>query len=160
GPRNAKLERIETSPVVFVRDPSQLRVMINSRGLEKSPATVVLERRRDGGPWEEAGRQAVVLEESGQLKSVNFTIQEDRPTKLELRAKLIDVGPELTDADNVATTEVRVIRDKIRVLFIAGSTFPEVEFIRNALLRDAGMAASTWLMAADAKYDQPGNPSI
>ncbi|HEX8325090.1 MAG TPA: hypothetical protein VF595_14390, partial [Tepidisphaeraceae bacterium] len=46
------------------------------------------------------------------------------------------------------------------VLFIAGSTFPEVEFVRNALLRDTGLSASTWLQTADARYTHPGNPSI
>ena len=31
GPRNAKLTKIETNPVVFVRDPNQLHVLIESR---------------------------------------------------------------------------------------------------------------------------------
>src|SRR5256885_5130338 len=160
GPRNAKLTKIETNPVVFVRDPNQLHVLIESRGLANSPATLVMERRKDGGPWEEIGRQPVVLEEAGRLQSVPFDFKEDQPAKLEFRAKLEDVGPELTTDDNVATTEVRAIRQKIRVLFIAGSTFPEVEFIRNAILRDNQLSASTWLQTADKTYVQPGNPVL
>jgi hypothetical protein len=46
------------------------------------------------------------------------------------------------------------------VLFVAGSTFPEVEFIRNTLLRDSGISGSTWLQTADSQYDHPGNPPI
>ena len=160
GPRNAKVVKIESNPVVFVKDPNRLRVLIESRGMAHAAATLVLEKRKDGGPWEEAARQSVTLEEAGRVLETAFDFKEDRPTKLDFRARLIDAGPELTEADNVATAEVRVIRQKIRVLFVAGSTFPEVEFIRNAILRDTGLSASTWLQTADASYSHPGNPVI
>ncbi|HEX8525050.1 MAG TPA: VWA domain-containing protein [Tepidisphaeraceae bacterium] len=160
GPRNAKLTKIESNPVVFVRDPNQLHVLIESKGLTNANATLVLERRKDGGPWEEIAHNPITLEEAGRVQSIPFDFKEDQPAKLEFRARLADVGPELTADDNIATAEVRVIRQKIKVLFIAGSTFPEVEFIRNAILRDAGLQASTWLQTADANYIQPGNPVI
>ena len=43
---------------------------------------------------------------------------------------------------------------------LAPDELPEVEFVRNALLRDAGLSASTWLQKADAQYEHPGNPPI
>lgn len=160
GPRNAKVVKIESNPVVFVRDPNRLRVLVESRGMTNAQATLVLEKRRDGGPWEDVARQPITLEEAGRVMEVPFDFKEDRPTKLDFRARLIDAGVELTDADNTATADVRVIRQKIKVLFVAGSTFPEVEFIRNALLRDNSVAVSTWLQTADANYSHPGNPTI
>jgi lipocalin len=120
GPRNAKLAKIDVSPVVFVRDPNQVHVLIESRGLANQPATVILEKQPDGGTWEEIGRKSIVLEESGTLQTVTFEFKEDRPTKLALRAKIEDVGPELTTADNMQLAEVRAIRQKIKVLFVAG----------------------------------------
>ena len=82
-------------------------------------------------------RQPITLEENGQVQSIPFDFKEDRPARLRTsRHASTDVGPELTTDDNVATEDVRVIRQKIHVLFIAGNTFPEVEFLRNALLRD------------------------
>jgi hypothetical protein len=160
GPRWAKLTKIDVSPVVFVRDPNPLHVLVESRGMAHQPATVVLERSRDGGPWEEIGRQPIVLEETGQVQTATFDFKEDRPAKLQLRATLEDAGPELRTDDHSAITDVRAIRQKIKVLFIAGETFPEVEFIRAMLLRDTGIAASTWLQTADADYEQPGNPRL
>lgn len=160
GPRNAKLTKLEASPVAFVRDPNPVHVIIESRGMARAEAAVVLERSRDGGPWEEVGRQQVMLQENGLVQEVPFEIKEERPTRLQLRARLEDAGVELTRDDNVTTAEMRVIRQKIRVLFVAGSTFPEVEFIRNALLRDTGLSASTWLQTADPQYEHPGNPPI
>ena len=160
GPRAAKLTKIDVSPVVFVRDPNPLHVLVESRGMAHEPATVVLERSRDGGPWEEIGRQPIVLEETGQVQTATFDFKEDRPATLQLRATLEDAGPELRPDDHSATATVRAIREKIRVLFIAGETFPEVEFIRAMLLRDSGIAASTWLQTADADYEQPGDPRL
>jgi hypothetical protein len=160
GPRNAKLAKLEASPVVYVRDPNAVRAIVESRGMERMPATIILERRRDGGPWEEVARQQVIMGDEGSVQTVTFEVKEDRPAKLELRATLAEAGPELTTDDNVALAEMRFIRQKIRVLFVAGSTFPEVEFIRNALLRDASISVSTWLQTADATYEHPGNPPI
>ena len=160
GPRNAKLTKLEASPVAFVRDPNPVRVIVESRGMSKADAAVVLERSRDGGPWEEVARRQITLQESGLVQEVPFEVKEERPARLQLRARLEDAGVELTRDDNVTTAEMRVIRQKIRVLFVAGSTFPEVEFIRNALLRDAGLSASTWLQTADPQYEHPGNPPI
>jgi hypothetical protein len=160
GPRNAKISKIEVSKSVFVRDNNQAHVVIESRGLANSPATLVLEKRRDGGPWEPINRLPITLQENGQIQTVPFDFKEDRPCTLELRATLTDVGPELTTDDNVATETVHVIRQKIRVLFVAGSTFPEVEFLRNSLLRDMQVSVSTWLQSATPDYQQPGNPVI
>src|SRR6202007_1903063 len=87
GPRNAAVTKLDVSPVVFVRDPNQAHVLIESRGLAGQPATVVLERQADGSSsWEEIGRKPVVLEESGTMQNVAFDFKEDRPTKLVLRA--------------------------------------------------------------------------
>ena len=160
GPRSVKLTKIDVSPAVFVRDPNPLHVLIESRGMEHQPANLILEERRDGGPWEELARQPITLEENGRVQSVPFEFKEDRPAHVEMRARLEDAGPQLNPGDDVATADVRVIHQKIRVLFIAGGTFPEVEFLRNTLLRDNSISASTWLQTADADYEQPGDPRI
>jgi len=161
GPRNAKMVKIDVSPVVFVRDVNQANMVIESRGLAGQAATVVLEKLPEGGVWEEIGRKTVELEETGVLQVVGFEFREDRPTKVVLRGTISDVGvPELTTADNVGMAEVRAIRQKIKVLFVAGHPFPEFEFVRNSLLRDQGVSVATWLQTAGKDYDHPGTPAI
>lgn len=160
GPRNAAITKLDVSPVVFVRDPNQAHVLVDSRGMNGQPATVILEKQPDGGAWEEIGRKSIVLGEAGAVQSVAFDFLEERPTKLVLRATITDVGPELTTADNVQLAEVRAIRQKIKVLFVSGHSFPEFEFIRNMLLRDTALSAAIWLQSADKDYDQPGTPPI
>ena len=67
---------------------------------------------------------------------------------------------ELTEDDNVAMTEVQLIPQQLRVLFIAGSTFPEVQFIRNTLRRDKGVEISAWNQSAEEGYDHEGDNPI
>ena len=160
GPRSAKITKLDVSPIVFVRDSSPLHVLVESRGMNHTPANVVLERSRNGGPWEEIGRQMLVLGESGQMQTVNFDFKEDRPAKLQMRARLEDAGAELKTDDHTQIADVRAINQKMKVLFIAGETFPEVEFIRAMLMRDKGISASTWNQTADADYEQPGDPEL
>jgi len=160
GPRNAAIAKIDVSPVVFVRDANEAHVIINSRGMDGQPATVVMEAQVEGAGWEEIGRKQIVLGESGTVQTVSFDFKEDRPTKVVLRATIQDVGPELTTADNVQIAEVRVIRQKIKVLFVAGHPFPEFEFIRNMLLRDNALSAAVWLQTAEKDYVQPGTPAV
>ena len=160
GPRSAKITKLDVSPIVFVRDSSPLHVLIESHGMAHLPAGVVLERSRNGGPWEEIGRQMIVLGETGQMQTVNFDFKEERPAKLQMRARLEDAGAELKTDDHTAIADVRAINQKMKVLFIAGETFPEVEFIRAMLLRDKGMSASTWNQTADVDYEQPGDPAL
>jgi hypothetical protein len=129
--------------------------------MPEMPATVVFEKRRLGEQqWQEIGREEITLRRDGRLQSASFRYAEEQAGKIELRAKILDVGPELTQDDNVRVSEVRVVRQKLRVLLVAGSTFPEIQFLKNTLLRDKTMELSTWLMSADATYDHPGSVPI
>ena len=156
GPRNARIVKLDVSPVVFVRDANTLRVLIESRGMARQNAKVVLERARNGGPWEEIGRQSLALEESGRVQTADFTFNDMKPGARLNACYPEELGPQLSEDDDVAMTDLRAISEKIRVLFIAGETFPEVEFIRNAIMRDKALIPSTWLQTADLNYDQPG----
>ncbi|GAC1474050.1 MAG: hypothetical protein NVSMB9_23720 [Isosphaeraceae bacterium] len=160
GPRNVRLAEIEVSPVVFVRDPMSLAVVVEARGLRDTEATVVLEQRVNDNDWESLGSQRVVLGEDGILKRITFRITPKVVGSHEFRARVEDAGPELTKEDNVATAAVKVVRQQIRVLLIAGAPSPEVQFLRNALMRDQHVEFAAWLQHADPGYRQAGDRPI
>jgi len=157
GPRNVRLVEIETSPAVFVRDTAEIGVLIESRGLKGQSALVLLERRSGDGPWTEVGSADVLLGEDATVQRVPFTYVPDATGQLEFRAKVQDAGPELTDADNTALANVKVVRQKIRVLLVAGFPSSEFQFLRNALLRDEKVEFASWLQSADPKYEHQGH---
>jgi hypothetical protein len=160
GPRNVRLAEVEVSPVVFVRDPTTLAVVVEARGLRDAEATIILEQRINENDWEAVANQRVVLGEDGILKRTTFRITPKVIGQYEFRARLEDAGPELTQEDNIATAAVKVVRQQIRVLLIAGSPSPEVQFLRNALMRDQHVEFAGWLQHADPGFRQPGDRPI
>ena len=160
GPRNVRLAEIEASPVVFARDPMTLAVVVEARGLRDAEATLVLEQRVNSGDWEPVSNQRIALGEDGILKRTTFRIVPKAIGEYEYRARIEDAGPELTLDDNTATAAVRVVRQQIRVLMIAGAASPEVQFLRNALQRDQHVEFAAWLQHADPGYRQAGDRPI
>ncbi len=160
GPRNVRLAEIEASEVVFVRDPMMIGVVVEARGLRDAEATIVLEQRVNDGDWEPVANQRVALGEDGILKRTQFRVTPKVVGQYEFRARVEDAGPELTLEDNVANVAVKVVRQQIRVLLIAGAPSPEVQFLRNALMRDQHVEFAAWLQHADPGFRQPGDRPI
>ena len=160
GPRNVRLAEIEASPVVFARDPMTLGVVVEARGLRDTEGTITLEQRVNGSDWQAVGDQRVALGEDGILKRVTFRIVPRVVGDYEFRARVGDAGPELTLDDNVATAAVKVVRQQIRVLLIAGAPSPEVQFLHNALLRDQHLESAIWIQHADPGFKQGGDRPI
>src|SRR5262249_19093359 len=116
--------------------------------------------RVNDGSWEPVGQQRVVLGEDGVLKRTSFRLTPRVAGQYEYRARVEDAGPELTQDDNIATAAVRVIRQQIRVLLVAGAASPEVQFLRNALMRDPHVEFAGWIQHSDPGFRQPGDRPI
>ncbi len=159
GPSNARLAAIEADPVVFVRDPTEVAVLVEGHGMPDRTGVVTLEKRQDTA-WTEVGREEVTFNEDAATKRLAFKITPDAVGELEFRAKIADLGVELTEADNFATHAMKVVRQQIRVLLMAGAPSPEVQFLRNALLRDTGLEFACWLQSAGDGYEQMGTRPI
>ena len=160
GPRNVRLAEIEANPVVFARDPMTLGIVVEARGLRETEGTIYLEQRVNGGDWQAVGDQRVALGEDGVLKRTTFRIVPRVVGDYEYRARVGDAGPELTLDDNVATAAVKVVRQQIRVLLVAGAPSPEVQFLHNALMRDQHIESAIWIQHADPGYKQGGDRPI
>lgn len=160
GPRNASLVDIEASPIVFLRDPSEISVLVASRGLNDATASVTLEQRAPGGEWREVAREVITLGQDSVVKRTVFTFTPDAVGQIDFRAHVGDVGPELTEADNTDVVTIKVVRQTIRVLLIAGYPGPEVQFLRNTLLRDSALEFASWLQSAGEGYEHIGHRPV
>src|SRR4029077_4925445 len=98
--------------------------------------------------------------EDAASKRLSFKITPEAVGELEFRARIADFGVELTEADNFATHTMKVVRQQIRVLLVAGAPSPEVQFLRNSLLRDTGLEFACWLQTAGDGYEQMGSRPI
>lgn len=170
GPRNAQVTKLEGQDVVFINDKAKLTAVITARGLEDEPATLILERltadvvTADGEPadedWQQVDSKDIVLAADATPRTVDFDLLPTEKETIIYRARLAEVQGEIDPDDNAALKQVNVVSDKTRVLFIAGYTFPEVQFIRNTLIRDATVELSSWLQTASDEFKHPGNAPI
>ncbi|MGB0767607.1 MAG: VWA domain-containing protein [Phycisphaeraceae bacterium] len=166
GPRNARVTKLEGSDVIFVNDAARLTAVVSARGLEDEPATLLLERLIAGiedpteEDWQPVESKDIVLAADATPRRFAFDLLPTEKETIVYRARLEEVEGEVDPDDNAAIKQVNVVYDKTRVLFIAGYTFPEVQFIRNALIRDSTVEVSTWLQTASSDFRHPGNDPI
>jgi hypothetical protein len=160
GPANVRITEIEASPVVFVRDPTELNVVIEAVGMEGRTGILSLEVRKEGGDWTEIAHEDVLMGADAKVRHVTFPFTPEASGQYEFRARISDVGAELTEADNVALHTMKVVRQRIRTLLVAGHPSPEVQFIRNTLLRDQTVEFASWLQNADDNYEHIGHKPI
>lgn len=166
GPRNAQVTKLEGSDVIFVNDQAKLTAVVNARGLEDEPATLVLERltadidNATEEDWQQVDSKDIVLAADATPRRFEFDLLPTEKATIIYRARLEEVEGEIDPDDNASIKQVNVVYDKTRVLFIAGYTFPEVQFIRNALIRDTTVEVSTWLQTASKEFKHPGNDPI
>ncbi|MEM9110165.1 MAG: vWA domain-containing protein [Planctomycetota bacterium] len=166
GPRNAQVTKLEGSDVLFVNDAAKLTAVVNARGLEDEPATLVLERLIAGvenpteEDWQQVDSKDIVLAADATPRRHEFDLLPTEKESIIYRARLEVVEGEIDPDDNASIKQVNVVYDKTRVLFIAGYTFPEVQFIRNTLMRDTTVELSTWLQTASKDFRHPGNDPI
>ena len=160
GPRNVRVAEVEVSPFVFVDDDAEVTARIVHRGMPDQRVRVQFERRTGGGVWTLFHEEDRLLDAADNQITVEATFREAKPGPVEFRVLASVEGKELTADDNVAFAQSTVVRERLRVLLIAGSTFPEIQFLRNAYFRDKTIELSSWLQTASPSYRHPGNDPI
>jgi uncharacterized membrane protein len=137
--RDLWIEAVETPPVGFIRTPVEVRVRLGLSGLRPGSATVTL--LEGGVPLRS---ETVALAEDGAETVLTFT-----PTRTGHKAYRVEVTPwpdEVTAENNRAQFNLNVIRDKTRVLLVAGTPTWDVKFLRRRLRQDPGVDLITFLI--------------
>ncbi len=120
---------VETDAITFLRQPSRVRVRVRARGTGTSSIPVTLRR------GDEVEREVIADVSSGEaLVDLPFTPRNLGRAVYRLSIPLApgDAVPE----NNERAFLVRVTRDKLRVLLVAGRPSWDVRFLRSFLKRD------------------------
>ena len=101
-----------------------------------------------------------VFEESGQVGGdkpeweVDFSTKITNPGEYTLKAEVTPDPDELTADNNQALRRVRVIDERIKVLYVEGYPRWEYRYLKNALIRDKHMQVQCLLLSADPEFVQ------
>jgi len=155
-PRNLRAVGLAGPDRVFKSDPVSLEAQVSAQGYTSAEA--IIERRYTDGSddWESVKSEMTQFDGS---KPVTIQIV-DRPPRvgsIEYRLRLDKLPDESTHQDNEKTFVVRVIEEKVKVLFVAGAPAHEYLAIKNALLRDTTITLACFLQSADPEFPQDGN---
>ncbi|GAB4263810.1 MAG: hypothetical protein Kow0092_14970 [Deferrisomatales bacterium] len=133
------IEAVETPPVGFIRTPVEVRVRLGLSDLPPGEGQVTL--LEEGAPLQTA---SVALGASGGEVALTFT-----PQRTGRRAYRVEVTPrpgEVTVENNRAQFSLNVVRDKTRVLLVAGTPTWDVKFLRRRLRQDPGVDLITFMI--------------
>jgi hypothetical protein len=129
-PDDATLRSLVVPGVVFADDLVTARIQCRANGYERRSTPLVI--RLDGV---EVARQTIAFTGQNQFAEVPFKAGRSRGASL-LEVELTPLPGEATLENNTLRQSLRVLDDKIKVLYVEGSPRWEFRYLRGVLKRD------------------------
>lgn len=128
-PDDTSLRNLVVPDVVFANDIVPLRVQCSASGYEKRSTTLLV--KLDGA---EVARKTVTF--SGQSRIEELPFKAGRGSTKALEVELVPLPGEATTKNNTLRRSLRVLDEKIKVLYIEGTPRWEYRYVRAVLKRD------------------------
>jgi uncharacterized membrane protein len=131
APRDLAVERVAVDDFAFVRNTLTVEATLTARGFDGEPVQVVL--RREG---QVVAQAAVKLERGKERYTVPLSFAPDTTGTFVFTVQApVFPGEAVTD-NNARSFVLRVIRDRVRVLLVAGRPSWDERFLRGLLKQD------------------------
>ena len=149
-PRDVFIANLDAENVVFKGNLAPFRVQLGQKGFPEG-VSVTVEIRRDGSLLTQ---KEVRLEKPGVNERIDLSHRFDRAGVYDLKIVIPTQAGERDQANNVRFHRIRVVEEKIRVLYVAGRPSWEFRYLKNALIREPTMKVNTLLLSADPGFPQ------
>lgn len=159
-PPNRAIVELVAPPAAETGSPVEIEASVAIRGI-RDPAEVVLFRTSP-----EERRRVVVERRTIEPRGWDFSARlrwVDTPPGAGTYHYRVEIARHVAEdrsSDNRRAVTVRVVEQSRRVLLVGGEAVREYCFLRNLILRDPRIVASTWLAAADDGVVQDGDVVI
>lgn len=162
-PFNASLAQVQAPRQAFVQDPVAVRGMIHvsgARGAVNVRVRLLESQAGNGKPVQLLSRN-VRLKPGESTAPFSLVFHPDKPGKYRLKVVMDHVPGQITNRGNTAGPLVtRVVKAKIRVLYVDGYPRWEYRYLKNDLMREKTTQISCLLLSADNNFAQEGNLPI
>ncbi len=148
-PKNIRVVGLDVDDVVLVGDEVSFDASIVTEGFRGENVQVDLLVGN-----ELVDRDYVSLEADGVKQTVRLEYTPKRPGDFTVTVQVEKLGGELFWDDNTFSRSVKVLDQKIKVLYVEGPPRWEYRYLKNALIRDPTMEARILLLSADRKFRQ------
>lgn len=157
--RDASITQVESPSAVFAKDRVPVRVKASAAGYNEGDEI----------------RVELVDQTTGQvLDSTTHILTSESEFESDLSHTFIDSGeqslivritpenqssdPDLVEENNTQSIELRVVTEPMRVLYIDGQPRWEYRYLKNLLMREETIDATTMLLASDRRFIEEGQP--
>ncbi len=146
-PKDLKISRIEVNPVVYAEHEAPVRVTIQSNGYSGNQVRLSLRRAEDSeGAGNVIDATSVTLtDDSSQV--VEFTLTPESEGSFQYIASLPTLDGELSSKNNEKVFLLRVVKAKLRVLYVDGRPRWEYAFLKRALERDPDIDSTCLILS-------------
>ena len=153
--RDVRVAAFDASDVVLVGDKVSFDATVIADGFEGDRVRVDLFLNDQG-----VDMQYVTLEGKGARQSVLLSHAPKTPGDFTVTVKVEPLQGELFEENNVASRPLKVLDQKIRVLYLEGPPRWEYRYLMHALIRDPTMEAQVLLYSADKGFIQESSPGV
>jgi hypothetical protein len=154
-PRDVRLINLDVNEVVLVEDSVPFDATVIADGFEG-------ERVRIDLKIDEAivDTRYTVLEGQGRRQLVRLEHRPQKPGEFTATVEVEKLGGEIFYGNNSISKQIRVLDQKIKVLYVENLPRWEYRYLKNALTRDPSMEAQVYLFSADPGFVQESSPAV
>lgn len=149
--RDLDLHDLLVDDTVFIDDIVSLEAKLTPQGFEGEEVEVMLKEKGSSAPFD---TKRVRLGPDGRPIKVRLAHRPTRPGTIEYEIEVEPLEQEAVVTNNLIKRDVRVVDEKIRVLYVEGYPRYEFRFLKHLLEREATVALTTLLLDADPEYVQ------
>jgi len=150
--RDLSIATVLADELAFVRTPVTIEAVVRQNGLPDRQVEVTLER--DGRP---VATRGVVLRGDKSEEKVSFDWLPDHPGNFVFRISTPVLAGEALASNNQQSFTLKVIRDRVRVLHLAGRPSWDERFLRAMLRRDPNVDLVSFFILRTETDEQPWN---
>ena len=140
-PKDLKISGVDVSPVVYMGHDSPIRVTVEHTGYAGSKIRVSL---KQGDRLTDA---ALITLNEQPTQDIEFTFNPNKEGVYQYVISLPTLPDELTHTNNEEIFSLKVVKTKLRVLYIDGRPRWEYTFLKRALERDANIESTCMVIS-------------
>lgn len=158
-PKDVRVTNVDVNEIVLVGEDVPFHATVVADGFEGQRVRVQL--KIDSQPvLDEEGTSYVLLEGSGKPQTVRLSYRPRNAGEYMASVEVEELGGEVFYDNNSLSKPIRVLDQKIKVLYIENLPRWEYRFLKNALIRDPTMEAQVYLISADRRFSQESSRGV
>ena len=146
GIRDLSLPRLTANDVVYAGSNVPIEIVVRGQGFNRVRVPVTL--REDGRILQSA---EVTLDERGGEQTVVFHVVPESDGVRSYQVEVPELDGEITSRNNRRTLTIKVLKSKLRILYVEGTPRADLGFLRRALEKDANLEVTSLVFRPDGE---------